>query len=64
MLLSVAKGRFLSVIETGYRPKVKLNPDAAGPSVAWSRRLADIWLRRHNRPLTVWPERQVGRASV
>jgi Fic-DOC domain mobile mystery protein B len=30
----------------------------------WSRTLANVWLRRQGKPLTLWPEQAVGDASV
>jgi hypothetical protein len=35
-----------------------------GSNGRWSRMLANIWLKRHNHPVTEWPEAVIGGESV
>lgn len=42
---------------------VQIHPFLGGNG-RWARLLSNIWLRRHDRPLTAWPEETVGTVSV
>ncbi len=41
---------------------VSIHPFLSGNG-RWARLLANIWLRRHDSPLTIWPEETIGGAS-
>lgn len=41
---------------------VQIHPFVNGNG-RWSRMLANIWLKRHRQPLTLWPEKMIGTSS-